>query len=299
MTRRRDEGGWTLADCRSRTERFDALVADTADRVGVDARALTVRTLLHLPRVASASGRVNSWHLQREVRMSAERLRTDTRTAQMFVSDGAFSLGDLPFELIDPAVSDVIFRSLHYLRSARAGSLNFALVDPASGRPISLVSVSPLEWTRVRTQICGQFGILPERIWEISRMYSISAPANAISYLLGSVRAYLRVNHKDVELLTTAVDPNLGFTGASYRAANWKRWMTVMARPYLYEHGQYVTPRQLRERYGTSNPAALWSRYPGRFERSRVRLLDSLIYCCRINEDTEDVPLEARRRLHR
>ena len=43
------------------------------------------------------------------------------------------------------------------------------------------------------------------------------------------------------DLLVTAVDPNLGFTGCSYRAANWQQWMTVKARPYLYENGRYVS----------------------------------------------------------
>ena len=181
---RRDNGGLSLADCRSHVEAFGALVNETATRVGVEARALAVRALLHLPRVASATGWVCSWQLQREVRVSAERLSADTRAALRHVPQGAFSLGDLSFEPIDTSLSDAIFSSLHYLRSARAGSLNFALVDPASRRPVSLVSVSPLEWTCVRNQICAQFGVPAERIWEVSRMYSIDrAPPNAISYL--------------------------------------------------------------------------------------------------------------------
>ena len=30
--------------------------------------------------------------------------------------------------------------------------------------------------------------------------------------------------------------------------ANWHHWMTLRARPYFYENGHYVSPRQLRER---------------------------------------------------
>ena len=29
--------------------------------------------------------------------------------------------------------------------------------------------------------------------------------------------------------------------------------ITIKAWPYFYEHGRYVSPRQLRERYGTAN----------------------------------------------
>ena len=101
------------------------------------------------------------------------------------------------------------------------------------------------------------------------------------------------------DLLVTAVDPNLGFTGGSYRAANWQQWMTVRARPYLYENGRYVTPRQLRERFGTSSLVELQAKYPGRFQQSRVRLLDSMIYCCSVNGETKVVPAQERRRLHR
>jgi hypothetical protein len=100
-------------------------------------------------------------------------------------------------------------------------------------------------------------------------------------------------------LLVTAVDPNLGFTGCSYRAANWQQWMTVRARPYFYENGRYVSPRQLRERYGTANLIELEAEFPGRFQKSRVRLLDSMIYCSTLNGGTRVVLAQDMRRLHR
>ena len=101
------------------------------------------------------------------------------------------------------------------------------------------------------------------------------------------------------DLLVTAVDPNLGFTGCSYRAANWQQWMTVKARPYFYENGCYVSPRQLRERYGTASLIELKAKFPERFQQSRVRLLDSMIYCCSLNGETRVVLAQERRRLHR
>ena len=290
----------TLAACRSNASTFVNLVWDTASRVGVESRALAVRTLLHLPRIASYAGRVSTWHLQREVRICAERLRRDARAATGHVPVGTFLLGDLSFEVLESARADIVFTWLHYLRSARAGSQNFALVDPISQLPVSLCSVSPLEWKCVGYQICTQFGIPAKRVWEVSRVYSIDgAPANAISCLLAKVRTYLRRSAVPAALLVTSVDPNLGFTGSSYRAANWQQWMTVRARPYLYERQSYVTPRQLRERYGTANPIELRALYPGRFEQSRAKLDDSVIYCCDVRGETAVVSPQDQRLVHR
>lgn len=290
-----------LAECRSYTEAFAGLIRDTAARVNVGARALAVRSLLHLPRVASPHGLLADRSLQREVWANADRLRLDQRAAQNDIPAAPFTLAELSFEEIHQDRAETVFRSLHYLRSARKGSLNFALVEPEERLPVSLVSISPLEWMCVRDEICDQLSIAPERIWEVSRMYSVDgAPANAISYLLSRLRSHLQQrNDFAVELLATAVDPNLGFTGSSYRAANWQQWIKVRARPYVYEWGSYVTPRQLREWYGTSNPNLLRARYPRRFEQSRVRLLDSYIYCCSVRGETAASLPQGQRLVHR
>ncbi len=104
------------------------------------------------------------------------------------------------------------------------------------------------------------------------------------------------------DLLTTAVDPNLGFTGASYRAANWQRWISVQPRPYLYLDYRYVSPRQLRERFGTANLTELRAAFPGhRFDASRARLRDSLIFGCHVSQPRDLPPLREfpTRPLHR
>jgi hypothetical protein len=291
-----------LDDCRSFSpaSSFGALVREAACRADVEPRALAVRVLLHLPRVASHEGWVTRSQAQRELRINAERLRCDVRAARSHVPIDSFSLRELAFEKIDSSRALPLLESLHYLRSARQGSLYFALVDPINRLPVSLCSVSPLEWKRVSSQISAQFAVPREGIWDVSRVYSVdSAPPHAISSLLSRVRTHLRRNIPSADLLITTVDANLGFTGGSYRAANWQQWMTVKARPYLYENCVHVTPRQLRERFGTSSLVELQAKYPRRFQSSRVRLLDSMIYCCSVNGETKVVPARERRRLHR
>jgi hypothetical protein len=290
-----------LDDCRFSPESpFRPMVRETALRVGVEPRTLAVRLLLQLPRVASYNGWITAWDLQRELRITAARLYDDARDATDHLPTEKFPLRELCFEEIEPSHALPVLASLHYLRSARPGSRYFALVDPVDKRPVTLCSVSPLHWRCVARGIERRFGIPLERVCDLSRVYSVdNAPRNAISALLSKVRRYLRQNVPSIDLLVTAVDPNLGFTGSSYRAANWQQWMTVKARPYLYEDGRYVSPRQLREKYGSSNLVELQARYSGRFQQSRVRLLDPMIYCCRINGETKLVLAQDRRRLHR
>ena len=102
-----------------------------------------------------------------------------------------------------------------------------------------------------------------------------------------------------IQLLVTAVDPNLGFTGSSYRAANWRHWMTVQARPYLYRNRQYTSPRQLRNIYQTANLETLREQHPGTFQASRMRLEESLIFCCAVEQATPVIPPDQRPRLRR
>lgn len=272
----------------------------TARTVGVQARTLAVRALLHLPRVASYNGWVTRSQVLRELRISAEALLIDERRARSHMPGERLPLRDLRFEEIDSSRALPLLTSLHYLRSARQDSLYFALVDPIDRLPVSLCSVSPLEWKRLESRISTQFAIPPGRVWDVSRVYSVDgAPANAISFLLSKVRVCFRRNFPAADLLVTVVDPNLGFTGTSYRASNWQQWMTVGARPYLYEYGRYVTPRQLRERYNTASLIKLQTRFPHRFQQSKVRLLDSMVFCCSVNGETKVVADQERRRLHR
>jgi hypothetical protein len=279
---------------------FNALVTKAARRVDVEPRALAVRALLHLPRVASHEGWLTRREVQRELKVSAERLRRDVRAARDHVSREKFDLCELTFERIESFQALPLLTLLHYLRSARPGSVYFALVDPVRRLPIVLCSLSPLQWRPVGNHISSRFAIPYHRIWDVSRVYSNdTAPHNAISTLLSKVRAYLRRNMSAADLVLTAVDPNLGFTGSSYRASNWQQWLTIRARPYFYERGRYVSPRQLRERFGSSNLVQLQAKYPGRFQQSRAKLLDSMIFCSSVNEKTKVVLAQEMHRLHR
>jgi hypothetical protein len=289
-----------LDQCREGSDLFFNLVRRKAEKCGVEERTLRVRALLHLPRVATHSGWITISRIERELWHCARQLRKDASQAEAIVPKGVYALNDLKFiEDFDPVVAGMLISSMHYLGSARAGSRYFALVDPLHGQPVTVGGAAPLEWKRVSNWAKDQFKVSPERIWDVARVFSCpSAPPNSVSFLLARMRNSLA--HGAVDLLLTAVDPNLGFTGASYRAANWPRCLSIGPRPYLYLDRRYISPRQLRERFGTSSLTELRVQHPDHlFEQSCVRLLDSLIFCCPVRSKLTVDSAGFDRRLHR
>lgn len=297
----RAAGPISLVGCRGQDPEFVRQVTATAAAYDVAQRTLTVRTLLHLPRLARPDGTIRASDVRAELRRNAERLQADELKIESLIPRDRYRLADLQFVRLGGRTAHDVFSTLHYLRSARPGSLDFALVDPVRRLPVTLCSVSPLEWARVGRQLQGQFGVPLGAAWDVSRVYSFEvAPVNAISYLLSKVRQAIRREIPGVQVLTTAVDPNLGFGGASYRSSNWQQWMSIKARPYLYVDRLYASPRQLRAQFGSANLAELRSAHPEhRFEQSRAVLLDSLIFCCRLRGGTEQVAPEDYRLLRR
>jgi hypothetical protein len=287
------------------TGRFPIAAADSLDRLlglarlcGVDRRELAVRTRLHLPCYADGAGTVTYWSAAAVVISNALRLRKDQRAVRDLIPQREYALSDLEFRQIGDDAGRV-FDSLHYLRNARRGSLNFALVDKDTGAPVTMCSASPLEWKRVADHVVQQFRVPQAAVWDLSRVYSFDgAPPNAVSYLLARVRRFFQ-KRGDVELLTTVVDPNLGFRGTSYLASNWQQWMTVRARPYLYYKGRYMSLRQMWAAFPSVRSIDELCTLDRKARRSRVELLDSLIFCCRIRGATERVSPEKQHRIFR
>jgi hypothetical protein len=275
------------------------VVSRIAEEFRVPSSALMVRSCQQLPRVAQF-GRLEQRRAEQEIRRCARWLCEDLAEASDHVPKGPFVLSELRFAEIDEAQATPLLNRLHYLRTTRSDSTHFALVDPVSRLPVALCSLSGLQWPRLVQKFEGRFGVAPAEILDISRVFAVdTAPANSISTLLSRVRTWVRHHRRDVTLLSTVVDPNLGFTGSSYRAANWQRWMTIRARPYVYYRGRFMTTRQLREQFGTSNFGELKLRNPRAFEKSRLPLEDSLLFCCRIRGATESIPPSQVARLHR
>ncbi|TXI51334.1 MAG: hypothetical protein E6Q50_01255 [Lysobacter sp.] len=70
------------------------------------------------------------------------------------------------------------------------------------------------------------------------------APYNAFSFSLSRAIRNLSENEADVDALITYVNPNVGFTGATYRATGWVP-LAEEAAKYYYLNEKYITVREL------------------------------------------------------
>jgi hypothetical protein len=58
-------------------------------------------------------------------------------------------------------------------------------------------------------------------------------------------------------IVVTYVNPNVGFSGASYRASNWSLFAYEAQLGYTYLDGIYTTRRQLKNKFGTDDHGIL------------------------------------------
>jgi len=284
----------SLSACRSLDDIFVQTVRHVTHSVGAPERALTVLSLMQIPRIAEEDGSIAYADLNDEVHGMAMNLQADMRG---FKSDGGQwptsvdRVSELVFGPLDPPMAGAIFGHLHYLRSYRKDSIGYALFHPQTHLPLVACTVSPLQWENLAQLILQNIGVPQEAVMDVSRVFAFEqAPKNSISALLSRVRLDLRQNHPEIELLSTAVDQNLGFRGSSYKASNWQLFCEVQPRPYLYFDSKYMTVRQVREMFGEKRWEEIAKLTNGRFQVSMAPLLDSLIYIQRIKKDRIAIP---------
>ena len=103
----------------------------------------------------------------------------------------------------------------------------------------------------------------------VSRVFAFDwAPRNVISFLLARTEESEAMN-RNVKMLLTYLNPNMGFNGASYKAANWMEVGLETGTRYAYLRGDYITDRRL-----SSLP--LWERHLVQFSQMRLLPLQVL-----------------------
>lgn len=261
-----------------------AIAARAAEQFGVSTHGLLVRLLLQLPRHASADAMV-------ETRVAAE--ETERLAAEMSEATSAYSvweraprmseltLSDLELVQVDEAIARVVLERFHYLRSFRLGSDHMGGVvrDANDERLVALLTVSALDVPTIAEHLPD--GVARAQTMVLSRVFAFDwAPRNTLSFLMARLTRALRRSPKPPRLLVTYVNPSLGFTGASYRAANWVLWAREIGTRCAYLDGRYVTDRELARSFGTSNPEALAARLGDRiaFSEMALRPLDLYAY---------------------
>jgi hypothetical protein len=230
-------------------------------------RDLLLQALLHLPRIARPDGTVEIVEARDEI----ERLRA-IRAEELAPLRGLAQapevlpkLSDLEVRLLGRDVVAPVLSHFHYLRSLREDGVTVGVLY--TGRIVALCTVSPLDLP----VIAAKLPVLPAEGAVVSRVFVFDwAPRNIVSYLLARTETCRFVADEDVRMLLTYVNPNMGFTGASYRAANWLPLGLETGTRYAYLDGRYITERQLQ---------TLPPRMRGRVEYSRMPLRPLVLFC--------------------
>lgn len=244
----------------------DTELAQIARVAGVSERNLKTLSLLYLPRLALRSS-LDANAVRTEIWRLADCLRRrscfDSEAEPMH--PGVDDLTEFEFSEISERKASSTIRKYHYLGTSRSDSVHFGLNLALHGKRqvYSLLTLSPYDLWHISLPA----GIAADQAVVISRIFAFdTAPKNAISYMIGNLTRWLRRQKPSTRFVLTYVDPAMGFSGASYRAANFSLYGYEVGTRYCYVDGFYVTDRELKSRYGTFEPALLAILLRNRFE---------------------------------
>ena len=213
---------------------------------GVSERDLYKQLLLHLPRL-SWDDLVDPQHMAREAERLAEMLVRDKGDFESWADRPKVRVLNKPDATVracEPEVAKEIHERFHYIRSYHPGLVHLALyLHPHPWIPVALASISPMDIKHLDWLFASANE--KERVLVLTRLFAFDwAPRNSISYLLGQVCRWTKRNLPKVTTLLTYINPNLGFTGSSFLAANWRPFLEKPV-GYSYLEDAYITCRRL------------------------------------------------------
>jgi hypothetical protein len=248
-------------------------IALAADR---PIRPLHLQALLQLPRLADRRGFVPSAMVDSLLSELAEDLPYAT---EWLVPDAGASPRSLRFHRVDPKTADDVMERFHYLRSPRKDGRSYGL-STGGGHLVALCVSSPLDVKGLRGLLSSR-GRPTEFARVMSRVFAFEgAPHNSISYMLS--RAGREERGFGVTDLVTYVNPNMGFTGSSYRASGWDLLGTEPGTMYRYVDGRYTTDRELVPRFGRHDDEEYGRLLGRRFAVSVMPLEPLLVFHARL-----------------
>jgi hypothetical protein len=251
-----------------------------------------VRLLLHLPRDADPEGMVDA----RLASTESERLAAELASATARYSAwqepptaGQRNVTDLDLTVVDEGTARVVLERFHYLGSFRPRSQHFGGVvrNGDEVRLAALLTVSGLDVPTIAARLPND--VEPANVAVLARMFAFDwTPRNTLSFLMARVTRELRRRPDPPRLLMTYLNPNVGFTGASYRAANWVLWAHEGGTRYAYLDGRYTTDRELERRFGSAQGDALRQKLGGRITLSRMSLRPLDLYAYPLDPTLRD-----------
>jgi hypothetical protein len=239
-------------------------------------RPLHLQALLQLPRVADGRGFVPTSIADGLLRDLAQEM---PRAAEWVVLHSASSPSLLHFHDVDKALARDVMEHFHYLRSPRTDGRAYGL-STDTGQLIALCVTSPLDVAHLSDLLALQ-GRSSKLARVVSRVFAFEgAPKNSISYLLSRVARSER--HLGITDLLTYVNPNMGFTGSSYRASGWQLLGQEPGTTYRYLDGRYTTDRRLEVQFGKHDDETYHRLLGDRFAVSTMPLAPLLVFHTRL-----------------
>lgn len=245
----------------------------------VDVRDLLRQVLLQIPRLTAAQ-RADHGAVRFEVERVGKRIledRAEARRNGVWPNAQPIQVDRVDLLSVQSPATAVLLRCFHYLRSPRDVVWTFG-VFPRDGTmnaiPHALFTISEFDLPHIAEVLPN--GVSPHEVMVLSRVYvSPFAPRNLISRAMSLLPARMATCAPAVRLLVSYINPNLGFSGASLRAANWQLLCLEHRNHYLYQNGDYLTEREAIRRFGTCEFQSLRSIVPN-IDRSHVAGLQPL-----------------------
>jgi len=247
---------------------------------GVERNELLLQLSLHLPRLPNDKRKNSNCVLGEAERLARHlyELRKDYLDRVPRKPAQTNSLDDYECDYVPASVAQAILERFHYLLSFRPGSIHLGLRDRVTDCwPVAIVSLSRFDLYNIQRSLPEN--VVPTSVLVVSRVFAFSAaPPNSISFFMSRARELLRRIEPNVSLLLTYLNPNVGFTGASYKADNWVLFGEENDTRYLYLDGNYKTDRFFWEQFGSSDFAILTRILGDRLTRSRSVLAPLQIF---------------------
>jgi hypothetical protein len=213
--------------------------------------------------------------LRQEVRTVLQRIREEQHPHLDHFStlEPSRPLHEYELRPVADEIAQSIHVAFHYIGYYHHG-LHLGLFpssQQSSGWPLTLLTFSELDMVSARRLLPAD--VEASEVAVLSRVYaSPKAPPNAFSYSFRRSVPLLREQHPRLQLIMTYLNPNVGFTGASYRASNWNFLAADSHLTYPYLDDQYVTTRELIRRFGTGEKTELMRNLGGRLTWSQLPL---------------------------
>lgn len=267
-----------------------ALSDEVAGRLHLSARSVHVEGLLHLPRIADTQLRVDRASARSELERVGGRIATRIHGYRDWLvapKPALTSPRGLTFSRVSEADTRVVLERFHYLSSHRPDAQSYGLLT-TDQRIVALATLSHQDIQPISEAFASY--VAPSQVLVVSRLFAFDwSPPNTISHLFGLLAKVTRRLRPRVRLLITYLNPNLGFTGASYRASNWHLIGEENGTRYSYVDGVYATDRQLIRRWQTADPTRLAEILGPRFSVTSAVLLPLQLYASSLAPNVNEV----------